>query len=209
MPQFVLFETGGIQFGLDRRSISGIEPISDAAGAVKNPDSGNRTGSGGQYCDPIDLSKALKGCVASSPARHAEVILLNGNTGHSLLADKVGETLEVGAEDLYDLPPVFNGKARACFQKVLRMEDTMALVIDVKGLETVFPIMHHAQQKHGDGKKIHPDKPAQGAPPLSSRGDHLEAVMMKKLSHMIGQHVDQVVSRTIADVIERHRTNTK
>jgi len=214
MPQFVLFETGKVQFGLVRSCINRVEPMCDTVRAAMAPDVRQRIGPPGGAIDLIDLSKALEGSVESSPGRDAEVILLNGNAGLSLLADKVGETLEAGAEQLYDLPPVFSGNARACFPKVLRIEDTMALIIAVEGLETIRPIMHHANPetcagRESDGKEAHPGGPQQDAPAVPLDGNRLEGVMIRKLSHMIGQQVDQVVERTIAAVLERNQANTK
>ena len=214
MPQFVLFETGGIQFGLEQRFISRVEPMNSAVRELKNPDLRNCIGFAGEYYHLIDFSKALGKNVAIPDFRDADVILLNGNTGLSLLADKVGETLEAGPEHLHELPPVFTGNACVCIQKVLRMEDMMALIIDVNGLETIRPIMQLSPTELGgarktDGKGLDSDSPTQNAPAMPLGPNRLEAVLIEKLSHMIGQQVDQVMSRTITDVVEQHRTKTK
>ncbi len=197
MPQIVLFEIGGVQFGLYRSCIDRIEPLRDAVRAVLVPEVRQSVEFQGENLDLIDLSKVLKGVGETSAADGAEVILLQGDTGLSLLADKVGETLGVCAEHLYDLPPVFTGKARTCFPKVLRMEGTMALIIDMNGLPAILP-------KTGPD---HPERPQQKAPAVPLDGHRLERVMIEKLSLMIGQQVDHVVTRTIADVLERHQAN--
>ncbi len=195
MPQIVLFEIGGVQFGIHRSCIDRIAPMRDAARAVLVPEVRQRVGFQGESLDLIDLSMVLERDVETPAADSAEVILLQGDTGLSLLADKVGETLGVGAEHLYDLPPVFTGKARICFPKVLWMEGTMALIIDMNGLPTILPKTDPA----------HPERPQQKAPPVPLDGRRLERVMMEKISLMIGQQVDHVVARTIADVLERHQ----
>lgn len=214
ISQFVLFETGGIQFGLDRRMIGCVGPKNYALRAVKIPDLRKRFGLPGDQLNLIDLSKAPVGRLASSPERDSEVILLNGNTGLALLADKIGKTLKVDTDHLYDLPPAFTGNARACFPKVLRMAGTMALIIDVKGLKFIRSMMHPSAAKYrkrgkSDGTRPHPDRLRQDALVVPLDGNRLEVAIIQRLSHVIGKQVDKVVSRAIADIRERQNINTK
>ncbi len=139
MPQLVLFHTGNIHFAIERDDISHIE----------SPRNGFASGLCRVQCQTvkhkgcslvlIDLTAtANKGSQQPYP-HELKIIMLKATPSLGLLAEKISGALDIDTQQMDVLPPVFTGKARACFPRIVRLGDHLGLVIDAAKLPEVLP----------------------------------------------------------------------
>lgn len=206
MRQLVLFQTGNIEFALDRDCISHIRPIpGDSTGDVGRVQQQPIEVEGRDLL-LIDLAAASNEDGAATCPTEAEMIVVK-ESSLALFADQVKSTLDVKGEHMDELPSVFGGTACACFPKVLHLDDQVALVIDPDALADVetYAAKLRAKPKtkrhraEDEPKAPQPEK-AQQMPTASAPvvGDTLEAVVGDKLRDIIARRVEEVVAQTMA-----------
>ena len=82
----------------------------------------------------IDLAAASGQDTAPVHPSTGKIIVLTGSPPVGLLADNLIPAIDAGADQMDGLPAIFAGPAQACFPKVLRLEEKVALVIDAAAL---------------------------------------------------------------------------
>jgi chemotaxis signal transduction protein len=134
MQQFVLFQTGNMQFALDQNCIKDILliPVTliQAQGRIQQ----HTIELEGRLLSLIDFAAASGQDSAPVQPSTGKIIVLKGAPPLALLADNVIPAVDAGADQMEELPSIFAGTARACFPKVLRLEEQVALVIDTAAL---------------------------------------------------------------------------
>ncbi len=215
MPQMVLFQTGNMQFALDRNRISHIGPMIIGAGAVK----GRIQQQSIEYMGQpdlllIDLAAAMDTDAAVPQPSDTKLIMLKAPPTLALWADSVHGVITADTEQMDVLPPVFTGAARSCFPKILRLKDKLILVVDVvalvKFLQNTGPSAHQIWQKHAADKQApFPTEKAAHSNQSPKRSDDntLEAMIARKLQQIIGRRVKKIVAQTMAETLDRHRVH--
>lgn len=212
MRQLVLFQTGNIEFAMDRDSISRIRPLPGSPTGTTDRVRQQPIEVEGRNLLLIDLAAAANTNATASYPPDAEMIVVK-TSPLALLADQVKRTLDVNGERMDELPPVFGGTARACFPKVLHFEDQVVLVIDPDALvdvETYAAALRARPENRGcptdvERETPHTDRTPQPMQTSSdpTAGDPLEAVVGKKLGEIIGRRVRKAVSQTMARALEQ------
>ncbi len=214
MPQLALFQTGSMQFALDRNCISHIEPLTTELKAAQGRVQKQTIVYKGRPLVLVDLATTVGTDAAVPYPAKVKMIVVKGTPDFALWADSIKGVLSVKADQMDVLPPVFACTARACFPKVLRLKDQLVLVVDTAALakqEQISVISPSVQQQQ-------PKQAAAGRGPslveeaalmnrLSARSDDhtIETIVAQKLKQFIGRRVKQVVALTMAETLERYR----
>jgi chemotaxis signal transduction protein len=207
----LLFQTGDIEFAIDRNCISRIQPVPEASTDVKGRVQQQPIEVEGGELLLIDLAAASNNDKPASYPLKAEMIVVK-ESRLALFADQVKSTLDLNGERIDELPPVFGGTARACFPNVLQMNNQMILVIDPDALKDVGPyaaalghrsksIRHCTEDDHTASLTEKVPKSMQ-SPSNPVEKDTLEVVVEEKLRKIIGHRVKEVVAQTIARTLE-------
>jgi chemotaxis signal transduction protein len=205
MRQLLLFQTGNIEFALDRNCISRIQPVPEASTGVKGRIQQQPVEVEGRELLLIDLAAASNNDKATSYPHKAEMIVVK-ESRLALFADQVKSTFDLNGEPIDELPPVFGGTARACFPNVLQMKNQMVLVIDPDALANVetYAATLRARSKTED-EQAAPHTKKMPQPMQSSSNpvakDTLEAVVEEKLRKIIGRRVKEAVAQTMAGAL--------
>lgn len=141
MLELVLFEAGEVKLAIDQKCISHIKPMAADTGTSKTHDRKQTIVHEGKTMAVLNLSGSLNSESETSNSSDSKVIIVKGLPARALWADRVKGLVAVNDDQMADLPAVYKGAARACFSKVLRIEDQLALVVDTTGL---FAIEHCA-----------------------------------------------------------------
>jgi chemotaxis signal transduction protein len=134
MRQLVLFQTGNMQFALDRNCIKDIRPIPETLTQAQGRIQQHTIEIDGRLLLLIDLAAASSQDTAPAHPSNGKIIVATGSPPLALLADKVNPAIDASADQMDELPLVFAGTAKACFPKVLRLEEQVALVLDASAL---------------------------------------------------------------------------
>ncbi|MEJ2286544.1 MAG: chemotaxis protein CheW [Desulfobacterales bacterium] len=134
MQQLVLFQTGNMHFALDRNCVRDIRPIPARLTPAQGRTPHHTIEIEGRLLLLIDLAAASSQDTTPAHPSKGKIIVLTGSPPLALLADNVHGAIDAGADQMDDLPSVFAGTARACFPKVLRLEEQVALVLDAAAL---------------------------------------------------------------------------
>lgn len=208
MQQLVLFQTGNMKFALDRNCISRTRPIpersTDSWGRVRKQTIDDE----GRALILIDLAAGSNQDATAPNPSDAQMIMINSSPPIALWADRIKRPLEADGHRMEDLPPVFAGTACACFPKVLCLEDQLALVIDINTLAELecytdaAPTVERTRQNpNEDKRKISRAENPLNLHPLQART--LEAVVGEKLRQFIEQRVQEMVTKAMAQALER------
>lgn len=211
MRQLVLFQTGNIEFALDRNYISRIQPMPAASTGAKRRVQQQPVDVEGRERLLIDLAAASNNDKSTSYPPEAEMIIVKASR-LALLADRVKSTLDINGERIDELPPVFGGTARACFPNVLQLNNQMVLVIDPDALASVETYaatvcersknMHHCtEDKQATLSSEEIPQPRQLSTNPAAK-DALEAMVGEKLRELIGRRVQKVVTRIVARTLK-------
>lgn len=211
MRQLVLFQTGNIEFALDRNCISHIQPIPDDSTGDTGRVQQQPIEVEGRDLLLIDLAAAsIEDGTATCPGQ-AEMIVVK-ESPLALFADQVKNTLDINGEHMDELPAVFGGTARACFPNVLHLEDQVALVIDPDALADVetyaATLRENSKIKHLFGEDEQKVQKTENAPLMQTASDPvaedtLEAVVGEKLRDIIRRRVKEVVAQTMARALKQ------
>lgn len=211
MRQLILFQTGNIEFALDHNCISHIRPIPEDSTGVSERVQQQPIEVDGRDLLLIDLAAASNEDGAASCPPEAEMIVVK-ESPLALYADQVKSTLHVNGERMDELPPVFGGTSRACFPKVLHLEDQLVLVInpdalaDVETYAATLRAKSKAKRHHTEDE--HKAPRTEKAPQIQTASetvarDTLETVVGEKLRNIIGRRVQQVVAQTMARALKQ------
>lgn len=211
--QLVLFQTGSMEFALDRNCISHIRSIPEQTRETRDRIQQQTIEHEGRSLLLIDLAAdANQDCAVPHPS-DAKMIVVKESPPMALLADHVKCNVETNGEQMDELPPVFAGTARACFPKVLRLEDQLALVIAADALAELgiyadtAPAARQTRPHQNRDKKetFKADNPAHSNPSSTPSADKtLENIVGEKLQLVIGRRVRKTVAETMARTLERH-----
>jgi chemotaxis signal transduction protein len=134
MQQLVLFQTGNMQFALDRNCIKDIRPIPDTLTQTQGRIQQHTIEIDGRLLLLIDFAAASSQKTAPANPSNGKIIVATGSPPLALLADTVNPAIDASPDQMDELPLVFAVTAKACFPKVLRLEEQVALVIDTAAL---------------------------------------------------------------------------
>jgi chemotaxis signal transduction protein len=134
MQQFVLFQTGNMQFALERNCIRDILPVPETLLQARDRIQQHTIELKRRLLLLIDLAAASAQDSAPVHSSTGKIIVLTGSPPVGLLADNVMPAIDAGEDQLDELPSIFAGPSQACFPKVLRLEEEVALVIDTAAL---------------------------------------------------------------------------
>lgn len=204
MPQLILFQTGNMHFALERNTIDHIGP--PTAGFSSN------------LCRVLCRTVAHGGCplalidLAATPDQDSKrpyspelkIIMLNTAPSVGLLAEQVHGALDVDTQQMDMLPPVFTGKARACFQRIVRLDDHLVLVIDAASLAELLPDGWQsavenkppATQEEDRIERTHPARERPGT-------QEIEALIVRKFQDIISRRVKRLLPQAMAEAIEQ------
>ncbi len=221
MSEMVVFETGNIQFALDRKCIAHIEPTAAGLKAKKNRNPLKIMTYKGNPLSVIDIAAYLDKGIDAPHLSDAKVVIIKGASDMGLWADSVKGPLVAKKEQMAELPPVFTGTARACFPNVLHLKDRLALVVDVGALASLNQCSHESvltdetrQMQDTDKQSAafaakkgnsNPIAGRSGLNPLEKVVAHKlkEPAVARKLQQIIERHVKRVVARTIAETLKQ------
>lgn len=141
MFELILFETGNVKLAIDPKSISHIKSMVADAVDTETPHRMQTIVHEGKTMKVLNLCDSLDSEFDASISSEPNVIIVSGSPARALWADRVNGVVTVDVDQMADLPAVYKGAARACFSKVVRLADQLALVVDVAGL---FAIEHRA-----------------------------------------------------------------
>lgn len=150
MSQLVLFHTGNIHFAIQRDDIGHIVSSKNGFSSALYRVQCQTVKYKGCSLVLIDLAAtATKGSQRPYPPE-LKIIVLKSAPALGLLAEKISGALDVDPQQMDVLPPVFTGKARACFPKIVRLGDHLGLVIDAATLpELLLPGLQAEHRKVG------------------------------------------------------------
>jgi chemotaxis signal transduction protein len=134
MQPLVLFRTGNMHFALDRNCIEDIRPIPGTLPQAQGRIQQHTIEIEGRLLLLVDFAAASSHDTAPVHPSNGKIIVLTGSPSLALLADNVDPAIDAGADQMDELPSVFAGTAQACFPKVLRLEEQVALVLDTAAL---------------------------------------------------------------------------
>lgn len=208
MQQWVLFQTGNMEFALDRSCIRRTRPIPtrsmDRWGRIRKQIIDDE----GRAIILIDLAADSNHEATAPNPSDAQMIMVTTSPPIALWADRINPPLEADRDQMEDLPPVFAGTACACFPKVLCFEDQLALVIDINTLaelefytEAAPAVARTRKNPNKDKREIsRAENPVHLHP---SQARTLEAVVGEQLRQFIEQRVQERVVKTMARALER------
>jgi chemotaxis signal transduction protein len=209
MQELVLFQTGDMKLAIDQNDIIEIRPMADdcilTRGCLQQVIE-TRDG----LLLLIDIASYADHATPPAPSPNARLIHVKGTPPYVLLADDIIKTLQAGQSQMEVLPPVFADTACACFPKVLRTENQLALVVDTIALGELKVDMHAvpdqwwAQQLKLEEYQETPTTDI--APPVTPSSacasDTLETKVGEILRKIITQRVEKKVAETMALTLE-------
>ena len=202
MQPLVLFQTGNMQIALDRNCIEDIRPIPTPLIQGQSRIQRHSIEIGGRHRLLIDLAAASSQNIAPVHPPNGKIIVLTGSPPLALLADNVHPAIDVSADQMDELPSVFTGTAKACFPKVLRLEEQVALILETAALaevETYAAASATAPQARQEEatQRREAAPAAEGAPsnaaPLRIDIQAIEAIIAERLQTIISLHVQEAV----------------
>lgn len=133
---------------------------------------------------------------------NGKIIVLTGSPPLALVADSVHPAIDAGADQMDELPSVFAGAAKACFPKVLRLEEQVALVLDPAALaeietcaaaSTTEPPTRQTQasQSRESSPAVDDGQLNASAPAIDTRA--IEDIIAERLQTIISRHVQEAV----------------
>jgi hypothetical protein len=132
-----------------------------------------------------------------------KIIMLKTTPSIGLLAEQVHGALDVDTQQMDVLPPVLTRKARSCFQRIMRLDDHLVLVIDAASLAQLLPDgwqsaveSKPAASQEERNERTHPAKERPGMP-------EIEALIVRKFQDIIGRRVKRLLPQTLAEAIEQ------
>jgi chemotaxis signal transduction protein len=209
MQELVLFQTGDMDFAIQQDCIMEIRSLAkDAILTRECLQQVIETGDG--LLILIDLASGVAHCTPPVPAADARLILVKGTPPYALLADGMHKTMEADPGQMETLPPVFEDTARACFPKVLRTQEQLALVIDTIALAQckieidAVPDQWWAQQLQleDDQETLTTAVKPAATPSSPSVPDALEIKIGEILRKIIEQGVKKKVAESLAQTLE-------
>jgi chemotaxis signal transduction protein len=207
MQQLVLFQTGNMQFALDRNGIKDIRPLpvkfTQAQGRIQQ----HSIEIEGRLLLLIDLAAASSQDSVLVHPSNGRIIVLKGSPPLALLADNINPAIYAGADQMDELPSVFAGTALDCFPKVLRLEEQVALLIDTAALaefETcaAASMTDHPTRHKQATQNRETSLDADGGQ-LNSITQEIEAIIAEKLKTIISLRVQDAVAQALRRNIGR------
>ncbi len=212
MQQLVLFQTGNMQFALDRNCIRDIRPIpltfKQAQGRIQQ----HTIEIEGRLLLLIDLVAASSQDSDLGHPSNGKIIVLKGSPPLALLADNINPGIYAGADQMDELPSVFAGTALDCFPKVLRLEEQVALVIDTAALAeletSAAASMNNRPTRHKQAtqnRRISLDASGEQLNSITQRIDtqEIDAIIAEKLETIISLRVQDAVAQALRRHIGR------
>jgi chemotaxis signal transduction protein len=199
MQQLALFQTGNMHFALDRNCVRDIRPIPVRLTPAQDRILHRTIEIDGRLMLLIDLAAASSQDPALAHPSKGKIIVLKGSPPLALLADNVNPAMDARADQMDDLPSIFAGAARACFPKVLRLEEQVALVLDAGALAQ-FEACAAASATQNQAAQNRTASPAASkvglkAPPIPINTQAIEAIIAEKLQTIISLRVQEAVVR--------------
>lgn len=205
MPVMVVFQTGSFRFALERSSIRDVGSLTTGANGLPGRLLRQMITVKGQSIELIDLAAALDPDDCAAHSATVRLIFISGLPRLALRVDHIRGSISVDAARMSAMPPVFTGRARVCFPKVLHLEQQLVPVLDTTALtvlgQKARPEMDLEQIQHthaGVAEKAPPN-------PRPLDGHDLEALVVSKLQEIIAQRAERIVGQTIAETLERRR----
>lgn len=204
MPQLILFQTGNMHFALERNAISHIGSPTAGFSSDLCRVLCRTVAHKGRPLALIDLAATLEQDSNRPYPPELKIIMLKTAPSIGLPAEHVHGDLDVDTQQMDVLPPVFTGKARACFQRIVQLDDHFVLVIDAASLPELLPDgwtsaaenKPPALQEEDRTERSHPAKERQGT-------QEIEALIVRKLQDIIGRQVKRLLSQAMAEAIDR------
>jgi chemotaxis signal transduction protein len=135
MQKLVLFQIGNRQFGLDMSLVTYIQqgrPVLAAQPESGNPDGLIIDGKTIPFYNLPDLFGPNSD--TKEPTGQKIVMVKDQRQTFAFLVNRVEGMIDADENQIDRLPSVFKGPASACFPRVLRMEDSLILLMDPKGI---------------------------------------------------------------------------
>lgn len=204
MPQLILFQTGNMHFALERNAISHIgSPTAGFSSDLCRVLCRTAVHKGCSLA-LIDLAATLDQDSKRPYPPELKIIMLKTAPYIGLPAEQVHGVLDVDAQQMEVLPPVFTGKARACFQRIVRLDDHLVLVIDAASLPELLPDDWQSAaenkppvtQKEDRTERSHATKDRPGM-------QEIEALIVRKFQDIIGRQVKRLLSQAMAEAVAK------
>jgi purine-binding chemotaxis protein CheW len=131
MTQYCTFELGPLLLGVEARCVQEvlraqpITPVPLAPGFIRG-----LMNLRGQIVLVIDLSRRLGAPESSQVSRPVNVLTHTSAGMLSLLADRIGDVIEVDPESFDEVPDTLQGPAREVVSGALRLPDRLLLLLD-------------------------------------------------------------------------------
>jgi hypothetical protein len=149
--------------------------------------------------------------LAATPGQNAKrpyppelkIIMLKTAPSIGLLAEQVHGALDVDTQQMDVLPPVLTGKARACFQRIMRLDDHLVLVIDAASLTQLLPDGWPSAVENkppaSQEERTERTHPKNESPDTQE----IEALIARKFQDIIGRRIKHLLPQAIAEAIEQ------
>lgn len=223
--KFILFKTGGVQLALERQRIAYVKSV-DGLGI----DAAVLQGHGkihfqGRALTLIDLADILNRAAPAKHGSNANVLVTRGDPAVALWADEVKGVVDIRANQLDQLPLIFNGPERSYFSYILRRQGRLTLVLDPEALlplsqSGASPAAQQATARQtGESTRDNPATSGQtelpGAAGQAARRhremthQRLEAIIVQKMQQFITQQVQCLVAQTLAEAMKPEKLKIK
>ena len=156
MQKLVLFQIGNKQFGMDMSHVTYIQqgrPVLAAQPESGDPDVLIIDGKTIPFYNLPDLFGPNSDTKESTGQK---IVMVKDQTyTFAFLVNRVEAMIDADENQIDRLPPVFKGPASACFPRVLRMEDSLILLMDPKGIGRIksFAAALEAAKQHSSSNQ--------------------------------------------------------
>ena len=156
MQKLVLFQIGNKQFGMDMSLVTDIQqgrPVLAAQPESDDPDVLIIDGKTIPFYNLPDLF-GLNSDTKESTGQKIAMVKDQTQT-FAFLVNRVEAMIDADENQIDRLPPVFKGPASDCFPRVLRMEDSLILLMDPKGIGRIktFATALESGKQHSSSKQ--------------------------------------------------------
>lgn len=138
ITQYCTFELGSMLLGVEARRVQEvlrahpITPVPLAPDFIRG-----LMNLRGQIVLVIDLALRLGTGDESQPSRSVNVLTHTSHGVLSLLADRIGDVIEVESESFDEVPDTLQGPAREIVSKALRLPERLLLLLDPEQITEV------------------------------------------------------------------------
>jgi chemotaxis signal transduction protein len=213
MAKWTVFKTGRAQFALDQACIQGVEPATVTSAEGQGRKLRRKITYRGRPLTIVDLAASLDEKAYATNRDDARLIMLKEKADLALWADRVVSRLIVHDQPPAELPPVFNGTARAWFPKVLQTKSGLALIVEVSALDSM-----NSLSATRLSPRVQRSAPAAVRKRAPSSGDAckrpvelkpqaisvIDSVVADRLPEDIERHVTRVVTAAMTDALDQH-----